>query len=188
MAYVYRHIRHDKNEPFYIGIGSDNNYNRAYQNKKRNNLWHKIEKITSYDVEILVDNISWDQACIKEKEFIKLYGKKCDNSGTLSNITDGGEGVLGLRFNDISKQKMSISQRNKAPISEETRNKMRKASQSRDCVAHLRGKKQSEETKQKRRLSLLGKEKKKSQCPHCNFIGGGGAMKQWHFDKCKNKL
>jgi hypothetical protein len=31
MAYLYRHIRHDKNEPFYIGIGSDNNYKRSKQ-------------------------------------------------------------------------------------------------------------------------------------------------------------
>jgi len=29
MCYVYRHIRLDKNEPFYIGIGSDFNYQRS---------------------------------------------------------------------------------------------------------------------------------------------------------------
>ena len=29
MAYVYRHVRVDKNQPFYIGIGTDNNYKRA---------------------------------------------------------------------------------------------------------------------------------------------------------------
>ena len=29
MAYLYRHIRLDKNEPFYIGIGSDTNFKRA---------------------------------------------------------------------------------------------------------------------------------------------------------------
>ena len=35
MAYIYRHIRLDKNEPFYIGIGSDveGKYKRA--NRKR---------------------------------------------------------------------------------------------------------------------------------------------------------
>lgn len=188
MAYVYRHIRHDKNEPFYIGIGSDKDYKRAYNDKKRNNLWHKIQSITTYDVEILIDNLTWDEACNKEKEFIKLYGKKCNNSGTLSNLTDGGEGVLGLVFNLESKNKMSISQRNKKPISEETRERMRKASQSRDCVAHLRGKKQTEETKEKRRISLTGKKKKQTTCPYCKFVGGGGAMKQWHFENCKYKF
>ena len=34
MAYLYRHIREDKNEPFYIGIGSDSTYKRANQTKK----------------------------------------------------------------------------------------------------------------------------------------------------------
>ena len=30
MAYVYQHVRLDTNEPFYIGIGSDDkNYQRA---------------------------------------------------------------------------------------------------------------------------------------------------------------
>jgi hypothetical protein len=32
MAYLYRHIRHDKNEPFYIGIGSDNGMIFKYSN------------------------------------------------------------------------------------------------------------------------------------------------------------
>lgn len=25
------------------------------------------------------------------------------------------------------------------------------------------------------------------ECPHCHFIGNGGAMKRWHFNKCKKK-
>ena len=25
------------------------------------------------------------------------------------------------------------------------------------------------------------------KCPHCEKIGGGGAMKRWHFDNCKDK-
>lgn len=24
-------------------------------------------------------------------------------------------------------------------------------------------------------------------CPHCNAEGGGGVMKRWHFDNCKQK-
>ncbi len=49
MAYVYRHIRLDKNVPFYIGIGkSDLNYNRASSNKNRNPYWHHIVNQTEY--------------------------------------------------------------------------------------------------------------------------------------------
>jgi|694.fasta_scaffold43030_7 hypothetical protein len=187
MPYVYRHIRLDKNEPFYIGIGSDSDYSRAYCIQKRNNIWNKIVTKSDYEVEILLDNITWDQACIKEKEFINLYGRKDLNTGILSNLTDGGEGVYGLKFTDEAKNKMSIAQKNKKPISEQTRNRMSIASKSRNVGAYRIGKKHSKETKEKMRLSRIGVKKAKLICPHCKLEGRGGAMKQWHFDKCKYK-
>ena len=39
MAVLYRHIRIDKNEPFYIGIGDKEN--RAYSHKGRNKVLYK---------------------------------------------------------------------------------------------------------------------------------------------------
>lgn len=97
MAYVYRHIRTDKNEPFYIGIGKDDTYKRAYVNSKdkRSEFWHNIAK-NGYEVEILMDNLTWEQACEKEKEFISIYGRKDLSKGTLVNLTDGGEGAVNL--------------------------------------------------------------------------------------------
>jgi hypothetical protein len=97
MAYVYRHIRLDKNQPFYIGIGSDNKFKRANATYKgdRNNIWYKIAAKSKYEVEILFNDLSWEQACEKEKEFIKLYGRKDLGTGVLANMTDGGEGVVG---------------------------------------------------------------------------------------------
>ena len=38
MAYLYRHIRLDTNEIFYIGIGSDINYKRAFIKRGFSNL------------------------------------------------------------------------------------------------------------------------------------------------------
>jgi len=98
MAYVYRHIRLDKNEPFYIGIGSDNlgKFKRANTKKSRNLHWKNIVKKTKYRVEILIDDLSWNDACLKEKEFISLYKRESSNKdGKLCNMTDGGDGVLG---------------------------------------------------------------------------------------------
>ena len=40
----------------------------------------------------LIDNIDLETAKIKEKEFIKLYGRKDLKLGCLCNMTDGGEG------------------------------------------------------------------------------------------------
>lgn len=187
MPYVYRHIRLDKNEPFYIGIGSDNEYKRAYCIHKRNNIWNKIVSNTSYEVEILLDNVSWDIACSKEREFIKLYGRKDLRTGILSNLTDGGEGAYGLKFTDETKKKMSIAQKSKKPITEETRNRMSIASKSRNVGAYRIGKKHSAQTKEKMSLARIGIKKVKFICPHCKLEGGGGAMKKWHFDKCKYK-
>jgi hypothetical protein len=188
MAYVYRHIRLDKNEPFYIGIGSDNNeYKRAYSKQKRNRYWGHIVNKYEYEVEIVLDNLTWDEACIKEKEFITLYGREDLGLGSLTNLTFGGDGVFGLKFSDESRAKMSNSQKNKKKMSEETREKIKKSCENRDMAAHLRGKKVPKDILEKRRLSLIGVKKITKKCPHCGKIGGAPQMAQWHFNNCKNK-
>lgn len=116
MAYLYRHIRLDKNIPFYIGIGEnkDGGYSRAFdkQNRRRNSsIWKRIVAKTEYEVEILLDEISWEEACKKEKEFIKLYGRINIGTGILANMTDGGEGAVNMRHSEESKKKMSEKRR-----------------------------------------------------------------------------
>ena len=96
MAYLYRHIRLDKNEPFYIGIGS-NGYRRAYSKRGRNKIWNRIASKTNYDVEILIDDLEWNEARIKEQEFISLYGRIDKGNGTLCNLTPGGDGTIGVQ-------------------------------------------------------------------------------------------
>lgn len=111
MAYLYRHIRLDINQPFYIGIGSDENFNRAQETKKRNKYWNSIVNVTPYEIEILLDGLSWEDACKKEIEFISIYGRKNNNTGILSNMTDGGEGTLGKQITEEFKNK--LKERNK---------------------------------------------------------------------------
>jgi hypothetical protein len=106
MTYLYRHIRLDKNEPFYIGIGSDNNYKRAYSKHSRNIFWKRVIYKSKYEVEILLDNLTKEQAKQKEIEFISLYGKKINKTGTLVNISDGGEGALGYKHSEETKKKI----------------------------------------------------------------------------------
>lgn len=108
MAYLYRHIRHDKDEPFYIGIGTDINgrYKRAREKFGRNKIWKDIVAKTTYHIEIMMDDLSIDEAHIKEIYFIGLYGKKM-NGGVLANITDGGEGCVGLIHSEETKRKIA---------------------------------------------------------------------------------
>ena len=155
MAYVYRHIRLDKNEPFYIGIGKTEK--RAYEKIKRNQFWHNIIAKTDYEVEILFDNLTWEEAGEKEKEFIKLYGKRNSNNGTLVNITDGGGGILGARHNEESKRKIGKESKNRKrqPRSEETKLKLRLANLGK--VGANKGKSPSQETRDKIANTLRGK-------------------------------
>ena len=109
MNYVYRHIRKDTNEIFYIGIGSDTDYKRAFSNKNRNIYWRNISCKTDYDVEIIYESEDYNFIKKKEIEFIKLYGRKDLGFGTLVNMTDGGEGVLGRIVSKEQKDKLRIT-------------------------------------------------------------------------------
>lgn len=106
MAYVYRHIRLDKNEPFYIGIGIKANYARATQTHGRNRIWKAIVAKTAYEIEIVFDDITWERANEKEMEFIALYGRICNGTGILANLTAGGDGRRGIPHSDETKALM----------------------------------------------------------------------------------
>ena len=108
MAYLYRHIRLDENVPFYIGIGTDASFSRSRERCRRSELWNKIAAKTEHRVQILFDNLTWEEAKQKEIEFIALYGRIDKRLGTLANLTDGGDGTLGAI---VSKEKRELFSR-----------------------------------------------------------------------------
>jgi hypothetical protein len=110
MAYLYRHIRIDNNVPFYVGIGSDEKFVRAYNKHRRSQKWFNIVAKTEYKVDIVLMDISLDEAKEKEIEFIKLYGRSDKGEGTLCNLTDGGEGNPGRIVSDEWRKNKSIEQ------------------------------------------------------------------------------
>lgn len=122
MAYLYRHIRLDKNEPFYIGIG---NMYRLTEKRGRNAIWKQITNKTKYEVEVLLDNLTWEDACQKEIEFINLYGRIDIKTGCLANMTNGGDGTIGRKYTPSLEHREKLA---KAAIgkkmSESTKNKM----------------------------------------------------------------
>ena len=101
--YLYRHIRLDTNEVFYVGIGTQNKntklFHRAHSNSRRNNFWKNIVNKTEYEVEILLESDDYYFIQQKEVEFIALYGRRDLENGTLVNLTDGGEGVINCQYN-----------------------------------------------------------------------------------------
>ena len=104
MYYVYRHIRNDLNIPFYIGMGTslDNSYKRAFSKKNRNKIWGRITNKTDYSVDIIWESDNKQEVFEKEKEFIKLYGRKDLKQGILCNLTNGGDGSTLLNKNTIN--------------------------------------------------------------------------------------
>jgi len=110
--YIYRHIRPDKNEVFYIGKGntlSKSHSTRAYEKSKRNKIWKSIvdKNNGNYEVEIIFYAMTESEINQKEIEFISLYGRKNIGAGTLANMTDGGDGSLGIRLTEEAKKKLS---------------------------------------------------------------------------------
>ena len=109
--YLYRHIRLDKNEVFYIGIGTiplkpygntiKAYYWRAFEkNKSRNSYWKNIINKTDYKVEIMFETNSIELIQKKEIEFINLY------KDTLCNLTEGGFGIESYRHSKETKEQI----------------------------------------------------------------------------------
>lgn len=203
MAYVYRHIRLDTNQVFYIGIGNDLKYQRSKSKYNRNKHWHNIVNKTPIKIDILFDEIDYDEAKSKEVEFISLYGRRDFGTGTLVNMTDGGEGCVGMIVSDDVKAKISL--RNKGrKVSQETRDKIslaRKGFKHTDEVKRKigefkKGKKLpprepvSEETRRKMSEGRKGKK------PSYNYIRteehrrkmSEGALGKKMSDACKLKM
>lgn len=67
MAIIYKHIRKNSNEVFYIGIDKS---------------------------EIVGEGLTWEEACNKEQKLIKLYGRRDKQLGSLVNMSDGGYGMI----------------------------------------------------------------------------------------------
>jgi hypothetical protein len=101
--FIYRYVRLDTNQPFYIGMGTKKEYNnngyllrstrsiypRAFC-KDRNLMCLSIMDKAGYDTEIIYETNDRSHAEEKEKEFISLYGVVSNGNGTLVNLTMGG--------------------------------------------------------------------------------------------------
>jgi hypothetical protein len=154
--YLYRHIRLDKNVPFYIGIGTRrkivNGYGaneRAKSRTGRNAIWKRITALTEYEIEIIYESNDYEEIKVKEIEFVELY-RLISEGGTLCNLTKGGEGTLGYAPTKETREKF----KNKK-LGHLNPNFGKKFTQShRDKMsAGIRGKKRTDEQRERLRKS-----------------------------------
>lgn len=110
--YIYKHTRPDTNEIFYIGKGNTlkkSHEERYKASSGRNKFWKAIvaknngifipEILCYCDSESLINEL--------ERYYIKLYGRRSCGEGTLCNMTDGGDGSIGLNVSLETRIKLS---------------------------------------------------------------------------------
>ena len=144
-------------EPFYVGKGYGN---RAYEhlNEKRvyNPFKHrKIKKIQKEGLEPVIvfveKNVSDEEAINLEKKLINLIGRSDKKKGPLTNLTDGGDGTLGLLRSDesIQKQKKTLAENSNWKAAMKSKEFSEKMSE----ILKERYKDPNERKKQSKRLS-----------------------------------
>jgi hypothetical protein len=125
--YIYRHIRLDTNTPFYVGKGKESRRSRAHNFTKRNDYWINIYNKTPIEVEIMISDLTEEEAFQKEIEFITLYKSYgwCE-----ANLAAGGLGGShpawnkGQSWSNLVKQKIADKLIG-TKLSEETKAKLR---------------------------------------------------------------
>lgn len=145
MAIVYQHKKKGTNQVFYIGISTNNR--RPFEKDSRSTHWHNTVDKYGIDIDIIIKNVSWEEAKSWEIYLIGLLGRSDFNKGHLVNKTDGGDGMLGnvgdksvwygRRHTEEAKQKIAAARVGKyggannprygKPVSEETRRKISQA-------------------------------------------------------------
>ena len=119
------HTRKSDGRIFYIGIGDKY---RPYEKNGRNKYWYNTVNKHEYDVKILAEGLTWEEACNIEIKMIAFYGRRKPspknlNYGCLVNMTDGGEGSKGVIISEETRKKMSEAMKGKTHT-EETRKKI----------------------------------------------------------------
>lgn len=141
--YVYYLIDPTTSMPFYVGKGSGNRmykHENSVKNGKipHNNLklYHRIKHILDLRLSVVYkkvfDKLNEKESFLKEQNEIRIIGKS-----NLCNLTEGGQGISGLKRSDTHKKKMS---------------RMRKGKNNPFFGFH-----HTSETKEKMRLTHLGK-------------------------------
>jgi hypothetical protein len=100
-VYVYRDPRPSKNnQPVYVGKGTGDrdlsHWSKGSHNKPfQDFISHLKQREFVSPCQRVLETESEAEAFAKEIELIALYGRRNTNTGTLFNLTDGGEGGSG---------------------------------------------------------------------------------------------
>lgn len=164
MYYIYMYLDLD-NIPFYVGKGKNGRY-KVYMHLRKSDtnsfLKNKIRKVGEVNVKIqfLHRNLTEKEAFHWERYWIKYYGRRDLGTGTLCNLTDGGEiGPTGHKHTEEAKRKMSESSKGQVawnrgiPHTVEMKQKISETLKGNPKLAYWKGKTLLKETKRKMRIA-----------------------------------
>lgn len=149
-------------EPIYIGKGRKRRCfcHKYLYEKYTTRFYSKYKAIVKSNnkpkVVFVKTNLTEDESFEYEKYFINLIGR-IENSGTLTNLSDGGEGQSGFKFSEETKRRMSKARKGMKlpPRSDEYRKHMSEVKKGKP--APNLGISMSEEAKIKMSLAKKGK-------------------------------
>jgi len=114
--YVYGYSDLQSCDPyFYIGKGKDSRSQDHLRDcyKKNTAFYKKLQSMLDYGtlpvIEILINNLSEEDAFAYEMYYIRQYGRRDNGTGCLLNLTDGGDGTSGRRCTEVTIIKMRQS-------------------------------------------------------------------------------
>lgn len=147
-------------EKVYIGITSVSvatRFKAHCHQKSKTAISLAIRKYGNAVLTVLAECDDWELLCLAEQEAIEKFNSRAPNG---YNLTDGGEGFVGLEFSIEHRRKLGEASKNRSP---ETRAKLSAAGkrkiisiETREKISAYRtGKKASEETRAK--MSMLAK-------------------------------
>lgn len=150
MAQFYTYIYSCEDVPFYVGKGTGQ---RAYKhlsgNRDNSHLDRKIKKLRHEGVtpDIEVINASNEAAAFwLERCFIATFGRRDIKTGSLVNMTSGGDGPSGCIPSAATREKIRATLMGRKPTPESIAK----------MVAKTTGQKRSQETKSRISLALTG--------------------------------
>lgn len=205
MKFTVYKVTNDINGKIYIGAHKTNNPNDSYMGTGKNILKaHKKYGIENFTKQVLFEFDNSKDMYDKEAE---LVNEDFVNDPNTYNIKLGGEGGLGSKKSEVTKQRMSIARLGtklpseiKQKISQAHTNKKFSDEHKAKISKGGLGLKRSSSTKQKISLARTGVERSESTklkcaesfaktpnktCPHCGKSCKPSPYKRWHGDNCK---
>jgi len=160
--YTYAYLRED-GTPYYIGKGTGR---RAFSRH------HRVSVPTTERILFLKKNLTEEDALKHEEYMIKVFGRKDNKTGILTNLTDGGIATSGYKRTEEEKEYLrnlwlgEKSPHYGVPKSLETRKKMSEAQLGEKN--HRYSKKLTEEEKRQRSEKMKGRPAPWSKRKHSN--------------------